>query len=265
LLDVTVFVVLTLCPPVWPTTLIEKVQKLPPAIVPPERLTAEELEEAPAMMVPALQDPVKPLGVAIPSPAGRVSTKATPANAMVAFGFVIVKDSVVVVFKLTLAAPNAFVIEGGPITVIIAVLLVAPGPLCVEDTGPVILFATPTVAPMTFSEITHDALGASVPPERAIELDPGAATVVPPQLEARLEGVATTRSAGKVSVTASPVRVTEEFGLLIIRVSEVDAPARMLAAPNALVIVGAAATLKFAEDVLPVPPLLEVTAPLVLV
>ena len=40
---------------------------------------------------------------------------------------------------------------------------------------------------------------------------------------------------------------------------------KMLAAPNALVIVGGVATVKLAEAVLPVPPLVEVTFPVVLV
>jgi hypothetical protein len=39
----------------------------------------------------------------------------------------------------------------------------------------------------------------------------------------------------------------------------------MLAAPKLLVIVGGAATVRFAEAVLPVPPLVDVTLPVVLV
>src|SRR4029077_4949557 len=55
------------------------------------------------------------------------------------------------------------------------------------------------------------------------------------------------------------------FGLLILKVSEVLAFSKMLAAPKALVIVGAEETVRLAEAVLPVPPLVEVTLPVVFV
>ena len=51
----------------------------------------------------------------------------------------------------------------------------------------------------------------------------------------------------------------------MVNVSEVVPFSGMLAAPNALVIDGGVATVKLAEAVLPVPPLVELTAPLVLV
>ena len=55
------------------------------------------------------------------------------------------------------------------------------------------------------------------------------------------------------------------FGLLILKVRDVEPFSRMLAAPKALVIVGGVATVRLAEAVLPVPPLVEVTLPVVLV
>jgi hypothetical protein len=51
----------------------------------------------------------------------------------------------------------------------------------------------------------------------------------------------------------------------MLKVREVELFSRMLAAPKALVIVGAAATVKLADAVFPVPPLVEVTAPVVFV
>src|SRR6266853_1318856 len=51
----------------------------------------------------------------------------------------------------------------------------------------------------------------------------------------------------------------------MVKVSEVVPFSGMLAAPKAFVMVGGAATVRLAEAVLPVPPLVELTAPLVLV
>ena len=61
-------VVLVLAPAVVPVTLTVKVQEPLAAIVPPERLTAPP--PAAAVMVPAPQVPVSPLGVATTRPAG---------------------------------------------------------------------------------------------------------------------------------------------------------------------------------------------------
>ena len=77
--------------------------------------------------------------------------------------------------------------------------------------------------------------------------------------------MATCSPAGSVSLKAMPVSASDVFGLLSVKVNEVFAPTRMLDAPKALVIVGGVATVKLAEAVLPVPPLVEVTLPVVLV
>jgi hypothetical protein len=262
---VTVPVVLTLCPPLAPTTFTENVQEPPPAIVPPERLTTEKPETVPVVIVPAPHDPVKPFGFATARPAGSVSPKPTPVSATVAFGLVIVKLSAVVAFRLMLAAPNAFAMLGGPITVMLAVLLVAPGPLSVDETGPVVLFCTPAAMPFTFKLMVQEAFAASVAPVRLIEPDPAAAVTVPVQVVTSPFGVATCRPAGKVSLNAMPVSARLELGLLSVNVTEVVAFSRMLEAPKALVIVGGVATVKLAEAVLPVPPLVDVTLPVVLV
>src|ERR1051326_5215167 len=131
--------------------------------------------------------------------------------------------------------------------------------------GPVVLFCTPAAVPVTFRLMVHEAFAASDPPVRLMEPEPAVAVVVPPQLLVSAFGVATAKPAGSVSLKAIPVSASEVFGLLMLNVSEVEAFSRMLAAPNALVIVGGVATVKLAEAVLPVPPLVEVTLPVVLV
>src|SRR5579859_1884392 len=95
--------------------------------------------------------------------------------------------------------------------------------------------------------------------------DPATAVAVPPQVLFKALGVATTRPAGKLSVNAMPLSATPVFGLLIANVRLVVPFSGMLAAPKALVIDGGEATVKLAEAVLPVPPLVEVTFPVVLV
>src|SRR5436305_11197955 len=114
--------------------------------------------------------------------------------------------------------------------------------------------------------MTQEPLDASVPPERLMEPEPAAAVEVPPQLLVRPLGVATTSPAGRESVNATPVRASDVLGLLMLRANEVLAFSRMLAAPKPLVIVGGVATLSVAVLlVAPVPPLVELTAPVVLV
>src|SRR5262249_2348856 len=113
--------------------------------------------------------------------------------------------------------------------------------------------------------MVQEALAARVPPLRLIEPEPAVAVTVPPQALLRPLGVATTSPAGRLSVNAIPVRARVVLGLVMLKVSDVLAPTRMLAAPKALVIVGGVPTVRFAVAVLPVPPLVEVTLPVVLV
>src|SRR5271155_1559113 len=99
-------------PPDTAVTLTEKVQEPLVARVAPARLTDEE--PAAAVMVPAPQVPVKPLGVETTKPAGRLSVKATPVRATaLAAGLVIVKLSEVEPFNATVAAPKDLVMTGG--------------------------------------------------------------------------------------------------------------------------------------------------------
>src|SRR6185369_4921071 len=116
----------------------------------------------------------------------------------------------------------------------------------------------------TFTETVQEALAASVPAERLILPEPATAVAVPPHVLFRPDGVATTRPAGRLSVKAIPVSARLVLGFWIVKVSEVVPFSGMLAAPNTLVIEGGVATVKLAEAVLPVPPLVEVTLPVVL-
>jgi hypothetical protein len=104
-----------------------------------------------------------------------------------------------------LAAPNALVIVGGPTTLMLA-LEVFPVPPFVELTV-TLLFFIPAVVPCTFTEIMQLAPGARLAPERlTVELS-AAAVAVPPHVLFRLEGVATTKPAGRLSVNATPFSV----------------------------------------------------------
>jgi hypothetical protein len=127
------------------------------------------------------------------------------------------------------------------------------------------LFLTPAVVPVTLRETAQVPLAGRVPAERLTAEAPAVAVAVPPHVFESAGVPATTSPAGKLSVNARPVRARLVFGLVILNVSEVVLPVGTDAAPKALVIDGGVATVRFAEAVLPVPPLVEVTAPVVLV
>ena len=167
-------------------------------------------------------------------------------------------------FSGMLAAPNALMITGGEVTVMEA-LDVLPGPLSVAVTVTE-LFFTPPVVPVTFTLKVQEVVLARVAPERLTLPEPATAVIAPPPQEpVRPFGVETTRPAGRVSVNATPVSEIVVFGLLMVKLSEVLPFTGMEAAPNDLVIVGGVATFRFAVAVFPVPPLVEVTLPVVLV
>ena len=197
--------------------------------------------------------------VAIVKPVGNVSVNATPVRAMVlAAGLVMVNVSEVVPFKAMVAGLKTFVIDGGEVTSILADA-VPPVPPSVEVTLPVVLFCVPAAMPVTFTENVHEVEAARIPPDRLITLVPAVAVMVPPPQEpVKPFGVETTRPAGSVSVNPTPVRAIA-FGLAIVKLSEVEPFSGMLAAPNALLISGGPTTVMEAFDVLPVPPLVELT------
>jgi len=173
-----------------------------------------------------------------------------------------VKLKLVLPFRGILAAPKAFVIPAGATTVIEA-LDVLPVPPSVELTV-TLLFLTPAVVPWMFTDTMQEALEAKVPPERLTDPDPAVAVAVPPQVLLRFAGLATTSPAGRLSVNAIPLAELL-LGLLIVKVRLVAPFNGMLAAPKAFVMATGLATLKLADAAFPVPPLVEVTAPVVLV
>src|SRR5262249_61827038 len=89
-------------------------------------------------------------GFAITSPAGNVSVNATPVNATVALGLVIVNDRVVVWPTGTNDAPKALVIVGGATTVIVAGLLDVSVPPFPEGVDPCDFFFSPPLGPVPF-------------------------------------------------------------------------------------------------------------------
>ena len=113
--------------------------------------------------------------------------------------------------------------------------------------------------------MVQEPFAARAPPVSEMEPEPAAAVTMPPQVLVRPLGVATTKPAGSESLNATPLRASVVFGLLMLNVRDVELFSRMLAAPNALLMVGGVATVRVAEAVLPVPPLVEVTAPVVFV
>jgi hypothetical protein len=243
-----------------PVTFTENVQLAFPANEAPDRLIT--FVPAVAVIVPPPQEPERPFGVEMTRPAGSVSVKPTPVNA-VGLLFWMVKLKLVEPFSGMLAAPNALIMTGAPTTVMEA-FDVLPVPPSVEVTV-TLLFFTPGVVPWTFTETVQLALAASVPADKLTEPDPAAAVAVPPHVLFRLGVEATINPAGKLSVKAIPVSARLVFGFWMVNVSEVVPFSGICAAPKAFVIAGGVATVRLAEAVLPVPPLVEVTLPVVLV
>src|SRR5882724_5729541 len=175
-----------------------------------------------------------------------------------------VKVNDIVPFSGTVAAPNALMITGGPATVTLA-FDVLPGPLSVAVTC-TLLFCIPTAVPFTFTLTVHEAPAARVAPARLAEPEPAVAVIVPPPHDpANPFGVATTRPAGRLSVNAMPVStMVLVAGLVMVKVKLVDPLRGIVNALNNLVMVGGDATVRLADAVFPVPPLVEVTFPVVL-
>jgi len=174
-----------------------------------------------------------------------------------------VKLRLVEPFSGIVAAPNALMITGAPTTVMDA-FEVLPVPASVELIVTE-LFFMPAEVPCTLTETVQEALLARVPAERLTEVAPAVAVAVPPHVLLMPLGVATTKPAGRLSVNANPVSDKLAFGLEMLKVSDVVPFNGMVDAPKVLVIAGGVATVRFAVAVLPVPPLVEVTLPVVLV
>ena len=236
-------------PVVVPWTFSETVHEALAARVPEARLT--EPEAAIAVAEPP-QVLVNALGVATTKPAGNVSVKANPVSEEAALGLVMLKVSEVVPLSVMLAAPKDLRILGGvEFTTLTLALEVFPAPPSV-DVMLTLLFFVPSVVPWTFTATVQELLAASVPADRLTMPEAAVAVVVPPQVLDKPLGVATTRPAGKVSVNAKPVKLVPVLELVMVKVSEVVPLSVMVGAPKALVMLGAATTVRVAV-LLPVP------------
>ena len=116
--------------PVWtPVTFPVKVHVAPPNRLAPDMLT--DPDPGVAVIIPPLHVVLAPAATA--SPAGNISVKPTPANAVAGFGFVIIRVMLVLVFRGMLAEPNALVMVGGagdpPVTGVTVMLAIAAPPV----------------------------------------------------------------------------------------------------------------------------------------
>jgi hypothetical protein len=178
-----------------------------------------------------------------------------------------VKVSDVLPLNGIVAAPKTLLMLGGVATVSVAVLLVAPVPPFVELTVPVVFDTIPDTVPVTFTTIVQVVPGVVIVPlDRLMLVDAATAVTVPPQLLVTPGVLPTCRPLVSVSLNAIPFSaVVLAAGLVMVNVSVVVPFSGMLAAPKALLMVGGATTVKIAVLlVVPVPPSVEVMAPVVL-
>ena len=202
--------------------------------------------------------------------------KAAPVIAM-AFGLLSVMVSVEVWPLPMVAGENALATVGGASTVRVAVLLTGPaGVDSTESTPLVVLAYAPAIAEVTLIEIEQvpptlaiappvSWMPASPPPAlSAPAVIPSQELTVPPQVELSAGGLAVSRPAGNRSSKLRPVIAA---AVLLVRVKlSVAVPATgMVETEKALLMVGFGVKSMLALAVVPVPPLLEDTMPVVLV
>jgi hypothetical protein len=239
---------------VVPTTFSDTVQEALAASDPPESVKLPL--PATAVLVPP-QVEVKPFGVATTTPDGNVSVNAKPVSAVPALGLLMVKESADVP-PTTIADGVKDLLSAGAVgafTVRVAVAA-APAGASLDATVEVVLTLVPAVVPSTFSDTVQDPLAATEPPESVKLPLPATAVLVPPQVELKAFGVATTTPDGNVSVNATPVRPNPALGLLMVKESADVPPTTMVDGVKDLLSVGAVAafTERVALAVLPVPP-----------
>ena len=93
--------------------------------------------------------------------------------------------------------------------------------------------------PVTVTEKLHEALAFREEPERLMLVEPAEAVIVPPPQDPdKPFGVVTTNPAGNESVKPMPVSMLPEFGFARVKLREVLLFNGIVAAPNALEIVG---------------------------
>jgi hypothetical protein len=145
---------------------------------------------------------------------------------------------------------------------------VVPVPPLLELTVPVVFVTAPIVVSVTLTEMLQFVPGVEVaPPVRFKMVSVAAGLKIPPQVSVAFGVAATLMPGGSESEIATPVSVTPVAfvaGLVIVMVRVEVPPDPMLVGLKALITVGGATTVSTALAVLPVPPLVEVTAPVVL-
>jgi len=263
LAELTLPVVFVFTPDVPLVTLTDMAQLLLVLIEPPVRLRV--VSPGFGANVPP-QVLVAPGVAATLMPPGNGSLTATPLCATVlAEGLVMVMVSVEVPFIGMLAGLKALVMVGADTAAKIAEAAV-PVPPLLELTVPVVLFRLPAVVAVTFTDTLQLPPTGIDPPVRLSELP--LAVKVPPQVLLVFGVLATVIPVGSVSLTATPVSASVlAAGLVMVSVSvELEAaPTGMLLGANALVMVGGASTVRVAEALVPIPPLVDVRVPVVLV
>jgi hypothetical protein len=113
------------------------------------------------------------------------------------------------------------------------------------------------------TEMEQEPEAATVPPVRLMAVALAAAVTVPPQVLLTPGVDATAIPAGRASVNATPLRPRLLLGLAIVKVKVVATFVGVVVGEKALLMVGGLATSSVAEAVLPVPSLVELTAPVV--
>ena len=180
-------------------------------------------------------------------------------------GLVIVRVSGEVPPAAIVGVPKDLVIVGGTSTATLATA-VPPVPPSFELTLPVVLVLTPDVVLVTLPVMVQLLLVGIEAPLMLTALlpTPPPVCVAPEQLVVAAEEKVI--PLGRVSLTATPVRGTVlPVGFVIVMVIvEVPVVTAMLAEPNALAMVGADTAVNVADAVVPVPPLVELTVPVVL-
>src|SRR6266852_9817698 len=262
LVELTLPVVLSLEPEVVGVTFTLTAHELLAAIVPPLKLMVVS-PAAGANVPPHVL--LEPGTAATCRPSGKVSLTATPLKAVPVLGLVMVKVRVEVPPTEVLVGEKALLILGCATTASVTVLLLEPVPPSVEVTAPVVLDLLPALVPVTFTLMLHELLSAIPPPLRLMLLPPAVAESVPPQVLLAPFGLDTTSPEGRLSEKATPLKAVPVLGLVMVNVTLVEPLSGMLVAPNALVMVGGATTVRAAVLlVLPAPVSLELIAPVVL-
>lgn len=234
-----------------------------------EALTAEFACEIAVMVRVFAPAPGKLAGAVYTPPALMVPTVGFPFTTPFTLQFTgaPVPDAVYVcvLFSAMVVPDGETLSVSGAVTVKLAEAML-PGPPLVELAAPVVLVKVPPDVPVTFNVIVQVAPKASAPPLSEMIVLPATAVAVPAQPFVNPGVGATAKPEGSVSKNATPDSLTVfAAGLVMVKVRLVVPFSAMPAAPKASAIEGGAATAIVAEALLPVPPSVDATLPVVLI